>query len=71
MDEYGDIPLSTIKTDREWKKSIHFGFWCTCYDEIINGDTTRMVFKSSNDPGRLEILDDLYLVSPSGKRLDN
>jgi len=67
-----DVPLSTIKNNREWKKNIHFGYWCLCYDTKCNNPSIRIVLKTSNDPGRLIITDpSTYLVGPNGMRMDN
>jgi hypothetical protein len=76
MDDYSwDIPPSTIKSNREWKKKIHSGYWCACYDVKRASETIMMVHKASRDPGMLavEIMRSppLYLVSPEGNRVDN
>jgi hypothetical protein len=73
MDDFNwDIPSSTIKNNREWKKKIHGGFWCSCCDVKHINKTVRMVLKTSVDPGRLDISDpNIYLVGPDGRRMDN
>jgi hypothetical protein len=73
MDDFSwDIPPSTIKSNREWKKKIHAGFWCACYDVMRSGRTIRMVLRASADPGRLNVSSPpVYLVGPDGERMDN
>ena len=73
MNNYNwDIPPSTIKNDREWKKSIHGGFWCICYDIKQGTIVIRMVLKTSSNPGRLDVSNpQVYLVGPDGNRMDN
>lgn len=73
MDDYSwDIPPSTIKNGRIWNKKIHGGYWCSCYDIKQNGVMTRVVLKTSADPGRLNVSDPkIYLVGPDGRRMDN
>lgn len=73
MDDFNwDIPPSTIKNNREWKKKIHSGFWCACYDAKRNGAPIRMVLKAASNPGVLDIShSSIYLVGPDGERMDN
>lgn len=70
-----DIPPSTIKNNREWRKKIHSGCWCACYDVERGGKKIRIVHRASSDPGRLagDIARNppLYLVGPGGERMDN
>jgi hypothetical protein len=67
-----DIPASPIKSDREYEKRVHKGYWCSCYDKKIGDKTIRMVLKASKNPGNLNTNDtNVYLVGPNGNRLDN
>ncbi|MGW8177516.1 MAG: hypothetical protein ACWGQW_01800 [bacterium] len=69
-----DIPPSPIRTNREWTKKLHAGLWCVCVDVQRAGETVRMVLQATSDQNRVKFNPfdrRLYLVGPSGKRLDN
>lgn len=67
-----NIPASPIKTNREWEKKIHSGYWCLCCDYKQGDKNIRLVLKTSKDSNTLCVFDaSIYLVDPNGKRLSN